>query len=403
MGGMNMSQSRVRLTLSAVSLSVAAIAATGVQAQDRADALSKLPQNLQALYTDAVDVGPSLYADFKAPAKPWKWCHSESYMGNPWRVTFNGELARLVEGAKASGDVSEFIVSDSNNDITQQISQIRAFIEQGCSVITTIAGSSTALNAVIEDAHKAGIPVITSAGAVTTPHAINVMHNQNLWGYQMGKGIAQALPNGGTILQVEGISGHPLVQQENAGLDKAVSEATGLTIARKVSGEWTGTTTKSAVLQALATTPQNIDAVWSTGSEARFIAEAFQQAGRPLPLIAASISGDALGFWNANQADFKFYGGEVSPHVAAQNAFRVALRVVEGQTPIVNTIIAPMPLITQADLPTWYKDCMKPDSTSIFPVPPADPFPEDVLNGYFTNGAATPLYDFAKTPASCTP
>lgn len=385
--------------LAAVLLTSAAVPA---YADARSDALQALPENVRVLYTEAVDVAPAAFADFKAPAKPWRWCHSESYMGNPWRVTFNDELARLVNGVKEAGDVSEFIVSDSNGDATQQISQIRSFIERGCSVITTIAGSSTALNAVIEDARKAGIPVITSAGAVTTPAAINVMHNQNLWGYQMGKGIAEGLPNGGTILQVEGISGHPLVQQENAGLDKAVAESGNLTIARKVSGEWTGTTTKSAVLQALATTPQQIDAVWSTGSEARFIAEAFQQAGRPLPLIAASISGDALGFWHENQDSFKFYGGEVSPHVAAQNAFRVALRIIEGQKPIVNTIIAPMPTITQADLPTWYKDCMKPDSAAIFPIPPQDPFPEELLNGYFTNGQATPLYDFAKVPASCT-
>jgi ribose transport system substrate-binding protein len=377
-----------------------ASAGTG-QAQDRDTLIGTLPQNLQALYTDAVDVAPSLYADFKAPKKPWRWCHSESYMGNPWRVTFNEELARLVEAAKATGNVSEFIVSDSNGDTAQQISQIRSFTERGCSIITTIAGSSTALNAAIEAAYKAGIPIVTSAGAVTSPYAINVMHNQNLWGYQMGKGIADNLPDGGTILQVEGIAGHPLVQQENAGLDKAVAEAKDLTIIRKVSGEWTGTTTKSAVLQALATTPQTIDAVWSTGSEGRFIAEAFQQAGRPIPLITASISGDALGFWNANQSDFKFYGGEVSPHVAAQNAFRVALRILEGQKPLVNTIIAPMPTITQADLPTWYKDCMKPDSTAIFPIPPTDAFPEELMNGYFSNGVATPLYDFSKVPASC--
>jgi len=381
-------------------LSATALAAPAHSA-DRAALLAKLPADLQALYTDPVEVGPSAYDDFKAPAKPWKWCQSESYMGNPWRVTYNDELKRLVEGAKAAGDVSEFVVSDSNGDTTQQISQIRAFIEQGCSVITTIAGSSTALNAVIDDAHKAGIPVITSAGAVTTPNAINVMHNQNLWGYQMGKGIAAELKDGGNILQVEGISGHPLVQQENAGLEKAVAEAGNLTIVRKVSGEWTGTTTKSAVLQALATSPQQIDAVWSTGSEGRFIAEAFQQAGRPLPLIAASISGDALGFWNENKDTFKFYGGEVSPHVAAENSFRVALRVLEGQKPLVNTIIAPMPTVTQADLPAWYKDCMKPDSSSIFPIPPQDPFPEEMLNGYFQNGAATPLYDFSKVPASC--
>lgn len=396
-----MALSRKSICLTTMGFAAISLAAPAALAQDRAALLGALPADIQALYTDPVEVGPSGYDDFTPPPKPWKWCHSESYMGNPWRVTFNDELKRLVDGGITSGDVSEFVVSDSNGDTTQQISQMRAFIEQGCAVITTIAGSSTALNAVIEEAKAANIPVITSAGAVTTPAALNIMHNQNLWGYQMGLGIAEALPDGGTILQIEGISGHPLVQQENAGLERAVAEHPNLTIARKISGEWTGTTTKSTTLQALATSPQPIDAVWSTGSEARFIAEAFQQAGRPLPLIAASISGDALGFWNANQDSFKFYGGEVSPHVAAQNAFRVALRVMEGQKPLVNTIIAPMPTIAQADLPNWYQDCMMPDSAAIFPIPPTDPFPEELLNGYFSNGAATPLYDFAAVPGSC--
>jgi ribose transport system substrate-binding protein len=169
---------RSRLCLGIVAAALLSTAVIPAHADDRSDVLQALPEEVRALYTAAVDVAPSKFSDFKAPAKPWRWCHSESYMGNPWRVTFNNELARLVDATKQSGDVSEFVVSDSNGDVTQQISQIRAFIEQGCSVITTIAGSSTALNAVIEDAYKAGIPVITSAGAVTTSYAVNVMHNQ---------------------------------------------------------------------------------------------------------------------------------------------------------------------------------------------------------------------------------
>ena len=79
--------------LAAVMLSSAAVPA---YADARSDALQALPENVRALYTEAVDVAPAAFTDFKAPAKPWRWCHSESYMGNPWRVTFNDELARLV-------------------------------------------------------------------------------------------------------------------------------------------------------------------------------------------------------------------------------------------------------------------------------------------------------------------
>ena len=385
-----------------MSLVVAAVAfASGAQAADRAALLGKLPPTLQALYTDPITVEPSAYGDFQLPPKPWRWCHSESYLGNPWRVTANAELKRLVGEAQKAGDVSEFLVSDSNGDTTQQISQMRSFIDRKCSVITTIAGSSTALDAVIADAYKAGIPVVTTAGAVTSPYAINVMHNQNLWGYQEAKGLFEKIGGKGSALQVEGIAGHPLVQQEDAGFDKALAETPGVKRARKVSGEWTASTTKSVVLQSLATSPGKIDVVWSTGSETRVIAEAFKQAGRPLPVIGGSLSGDALGWWHEHPGEFKFYGGEVSPHVAAQNAFRVALRLLQGQKPIINTIIAPMPTITDADFSAWFKPCMKSDSTALFPIPPENPFPEDLMNGYFTGGAATPEFDYSKVPPSC--
>jgi ABC-type sugar transport system substrate-binding protein len=80
-----------------------ALAAPSAFAQDRAELLGKLPSEVQSLYTDVIEVGPSSYDNYSPPQKPWQWCHSESYMGNPWRVTMNDELKRLVEAAKAEG------------------------------------------------------------------------------------------------------------------------------------------------------------------------------------------------------------------------------------------------------------------------------------------------------------
>src|SRR5215213_324025 len=270
---------------------LAAASATLVPGQAKAQSIDALPPELKALYTDTIPVGPSAFDDFKMPAKPWKWCHSESYMGNPWRVSMSNELKRLVEGAVAKGDAVSFELSDSNGDVPQQIAQIRAFIDKGCSVITTIAGSSTALNDVIEAAYKAGIPVVTTASAVTSPYALNIQHNHNVWGYNMGKGIAARLGGPGNVLMVEGIPGSPIVEHENSGGYRAFGEHPELTILGKVSGNWTANVTKNVVLQTLATNPAPIDAVWTTGSETRVIAEAFEEAGRPQPLITGSMSG----------------------------------------------------------------------------------------------------------------
>jgi ribose transport system substrate-binding protein len=159
--------------------------------------------------------------------------------------------------------------------------------------------------------------------------------------------------------------------------------------------------TKTVVLQAIATNPAPVDAVWTTGSESRVVAEAFAQAGRPAPLITGSLTGDALGYWKANPDKYRFEGHALLPHWTAQTLFRVGVRMLDGQKPKLNTLMIPIPAVHNADLPNWYKDCMTPDAVSIFPVPPNDPMPEDLLDAYFEGAKPTPGWDYAKTPDAC--
>src|SRR5579863_1617639 len=366
------------------------------------DLTAGLPEDLKKLYIGTTSpLAPSAYDNIKTPPAPWKWCHSESYQGNPWRVTVTTELKRLVEGLKSAGIDASFEVSDSNGDAGQQINQIHAFIDKKCTVITSIAGSATALNDVIKAAYDAGIPFITAAGSVTSPDAINVDSNYAAWGYDMIKAIAKETGGKADILMVEGIAGHPTVVQERTGADRALKEEPGLKVVRTVNGNWTANVTKTAVLQALATYPGNIDAVWTTGSESRVVAEAFAQAGRKPPLITGSITGDALGYWKANGDKYRFTGHGVLPHWTAETLFRVAVRVLEGQKPKLNTLMMPIPAITEADFPKIYQSCMTPDAVSVFPIPASDPVPESMLDGYFKAPAPTKGWDYSKVPSAC--
>ncbi|RUW64053.1 ABC transporter substrate-binding protein [Mesorhizobium sp. M7A.F.Ca.US.008.03.1.1] len=376
--------------------------ATTAFAQDVQGVIGGLPTELKAQYDGAPQkVLPSAWDNFTAPPKPWKWCHSESYQGNPWRVTVTKELKRLVDGLIADGTVSSFEVSDSNNDASQQINQIRAFIDKKCSIITSIPGSATALDDAIDAAAKAGIPFITAAGSVTSPNAINVDSNYARWGYDMMTAIGKAQPDGASILLVEGIAGHPIVVQERQGADKALAENPKLKVSRNVNGNWTANVTKTVVLQAIATNPAPIDAVWTTGSESRVVAEAFAEAGRPAPLITGSITGDALGYWKANPDKYRFEGHAVLPHWTAETLFRVGERMLDGQKPKLNTLLIPIPPVHTADLGAWYRDCMTTDAVSIFPIPPKDPMPEEWLDAYFSNPAPTKGWDYSKVPDAC--
>jgi ribose transport system substrate-binding protein len=376
--------------------------AGATQAAGLPPAYATLPPPIQALYLGVEDtIQASPYDGFKMPPKPWKWCHSESYQGNPWRVSVTVELKRLVDLYKAKGWVSDFEMSDSNGDTSQQIAQIRAFIDKKCSIITSFAGSSTALNDVIEASFKAGIPFVTGAGAVTSPYAVNVDSNYVKFGYDVAKGIIDGIGGKGNILRVEGIAGSPLVAQQRVGADKAFAEAPGVKVIRDVNGNWSPNITKTVVLQVLATTPQPIDAVWTSGSESRIVDEDFAQAGRPVPWVSGSISGDALGYWKAHPNDYKFAGGALMPSWTAQTLFRVGVRVLEGQGPKLNILMIPVPEVKQAELGKWYRSCMTTDAVSIFPLAPQDPMPEDLMNNYFAKPAPTALFDYSQTPDPC--
>ena len=160
------------------------------------------------------------------------------------------------------------------------------------------------------------------------------------------------------MLLVEGIAGHPIVAQERAGADKALAENPKLKICATSTATGRPTSPRRWCCRRSPPIRQPIDAVWTTGSESRVVAEAFAEAGRPAPLITGSITGDALGYWKANPDKYRFEGHAVLPHWTAQTLFRVGVRMLEGQKPKLNTLMIPIPPVHRPTSPTGTKDCM---------------------------------------------
>jgi len=288
----------------------------------------------------------------------------------------------------------------SNNDVSQEIANIRSYIDKKVDIIILNPESPTALNGVVKEAYDAGIPVVTIAAAINSPYAINVDQNYYVWGYNMADYIGKNLKGKGNVLMVQGIAGVSIVDYQRQGYDDAMKKYPDIKTIARVNGNWTLSVTKQVVLQAIATTSEPIDAVWTTGSEARVVFEAFKESGKPVPLVTGSMTGDSLGYWKVNGDEgFKYYGFGVLPHFTAETGFRVAMRILEGQKPKLSLIEIPLPEIKQQDLGAWYTPAMTPDSTSIFPIPPKDPISEDEMNNYFTNGKTLAEYDYSQVPA----
>lgn len=358
---------------------------------------ASLPKPLASQYVGLpAPPSSSVYAHFAAVKKPWKVCYSESYLGNPWRVALANDLKALAQQYEKAGLVSSFTMSVSNNDVARQEQQIRQFVQQGCTIIFSVAGSATGLNSAIAYAYQKGIPFVTMAGSVTSPDAVNVDSNYYVLGQELAKVTGQA----GNVLMVKGIAGEPIAALENEGAQKQWS-AMGTNVVDQVYGDWTPSTTKAAVLTALTTHPGGINAVWSTGSESAEIAEAFAQAGQKPPLITASISGDALGYWKAHPNSFRFAGVNIAPSWTAETGWRAGIRTLAGEGPKIDPIMVPIPTVSQSELASLYKPCMTPTSSSVFPVSPQDPLPTKLMNAYFTKSGKVGPYNYADMPQPC--
>lgn len=375
----------------------ASTAAPAERSSEVTEVIDALPDVLKSQYEGATSsVEKSPYADFAKVEGPWKLCYADSFQGNAWRVAVKTELERLSDQAAEAGLVSDFKVAVAENDVARQSQQIRQFVDQDCSAIITIAASSTGVNEAISYAAGKGVPVITIAGSVTTPDAINVDSNYAV----LGADLAKATAGNGPVLMVKGVEGSPIAVQQNDAAHAVWDEAK-TDVALEVNGDWTPSVTKEAILSAITTNPAEIGSVWSTGSEAAIIAQTFAEAGREAPLITGSISGDALGYWHEHPDTFRFEGVGLLPSWTAQTGFNVAMRVLEGNGPTLSTLMVPVPSIGQDDLDGMYESCMTSSSTSVFPVAAEDPLPGELMDAYFTTPGAVGPFDYADTPGAC--
>lgn len=358
-----------------------------------------LPEELQELYLEVgeTQTAPSAYADFEVVEGPWEVCYSESFVGNPWRVALGDEMERLAAEYEEAGLVSGFTTTVSESDIARQNQQIRQFSDQDCDIIFAVPGSTTGLDEAIQAAYDKGIPVVTITGS-ESPHAQVVDSNYFVMGAELATYINENTDGG--VIQVKGIEGAPVAVAQNEGA-ASVWDGSDVNLVAETNGDWTASVTKQAVLNALATNPAEVAAVWSTGSETAVIAQAFDESGRDVPLITGSISGDALGYWNENPDGFNFYGVALMPSWTAQTAWNVGMRIMDGQKPHLQTIMVPIPSVTQDDLADMYEDCMTPEASSIFPVVPNDPLPAELMDGYFAGSGVVGPFDYANTPNPC--
>ena len=349
-----------------VSTTAAALAALSMTLPARADQvaamkaeealMSATPQGSagkpweQHLTPGTVDTGK-----YKKPG-PYRVCFSNASVSNPWRVEGWTTMKAAAEQMKV--DVKSIDYADAQDKDDKQISDIRAFVNGGqCDILIVSPHTSDSLTPVVEEACKA-LPVITFDRSVNSRCPVTAVHS--IGGYAYGiagaKFVVENMPKGGKLLVLRTAPGIDVFEtRSNAALQ--VFKDAGIT---PVGTEFTGADnarTKAIVSDYLSRVGQ-IDAVWvDFGAMSVAVAEAFEDASQPYPVITGEDQNDYLQKWQ--KEGFKGIA-PTYPAYQWRTALIAAVDTLKGQPVPGPEWVLPQPVITQDKLASYVDPKMPP-------------------------------------------
>jgi ribose transport system substrate-binding protein len=331
------------------------------------------------------------YASWTPPKPPWHICYNESYLGNAWRQESLTEYKKLLGeyqhlGLAASGAPN---VTNSNNSAPVELSQLDSQVSAGCQLIIIDAGSPTGLCSGLKNAFDHHVLVIVEDSTVYCPYAVNVTLNTSYQSVQAAHFIATALHGKGNVVLEAGIPGISLTTAEVQSATGEFNKYPGIHVLGQISGQWTPSIAKSAMLSFITTHPQPINGVWDSGQMDVAAEQALQQSGRPLAVVNSfSSECSFMAFWKQYHLNSSGFSGGGSP--AMYEAFEIAVRMLYGAKPAVSTIMYPLPPITQANFAQYYKPSMTLQSTCFANPPDNQAVPNSFFDSYLTGGTPVP-------------
>lgn len=253
-------------------------------------------------------------------------------LANTWRVQMQEEFIVECEKLVDEGVLSEYFVTNSNGDITKQISDMRDMITKDVDAILLAAASSTALIPVVDEAMEAGIKVISFNSGVDTDNVTaSVLLDNFAFGATSAQYIVDAIGGSGKIIILNGIAGDQTCELRTNGVYSVLDEYPDIEILAETYCDYDYAQGKAAVESLLSAHPQ-IDAVLSLGGAMTLGAiDAFKAAGRPLVPMSGESNNGFMKVWAENLENGFSSVAPCSPPTISLMALDVALQSLRGE------------------------------------------------------------------------
>jgi ribose transport system substrate-binding protein len=282
-------------------------------------------------------------------------------LGNSWRVQMVEEARFAAE--QHSDLVAELIVTEAENSVEKQISDIEDLIAKNVDAILITAANPKALVPVVDKAMNAGIVVVDFDNLVYTDNVTaHVIVDQKEFGRVQGEWLAKELDGEGEIIAFNGMKGTAISAERYEGAKGVFDQYPDITIVQEVYADWDYAKAKRAMENLLAAYPK-IDGVWSQGgamSEA--VVEAYLERGQCPPPVTGEDGNGFLKIWKETQEKCPGWDSISTsmPTWCSAKAMEVALDALEGKD-VDKEFFIPIPTITSETLEEYVKPDL-PDS-----------------------------------------
>lgn len=275
---------------------------------------------------------PAAVAPAAAAKKEYKdmtLCYPQLGAESDWRTA---NTASIKETAEKLG-IKKLVFSDAQQKPENQISAMRACIQQGVDVIALPPVVEDGWDAVLTEAKNAKIPVIIvdrSVKADSSLYAAHIGSNMELEGKKSAEEMNKLLPNGGKIIELSGTTGSGAAVGRAKGFREGLNK--NIEIIDTQTGNFTRAEGKPVMEAFLKKYGKDIQGAFIHNDDMAIGAiEAMKAAGlKPGDIKVVSVDGTRGGFqamidgWV--QADV-----ECNPLLGPQ-VFELALKLMNGET-----------------------------------------------------------------------
>ena len=282
-------------------------------------------------------------------------------IGNSWRAQMEQEFVAEAEKLKAEGVVSEYYITNSNEDINKQISDMQDLITKKVDAIVITAASPTALAPVVEEATEAGIKVVSFDNVVETEEQVaTVGIDEKEFGRIGAEWLVDKLDGKGKIVVLNGIAGTATDSLRWGGAEEVFKQYPDIEILGSANASWDYAQGKAAMESMLSAYPE-IDGVWSQGGAmTQGAIDAFIAAGRDLVPMTSEGNNGAIRAWIENKDKGLSCIAPSNPTYTSAEALRVVVKALNGED-IPGNVVMDIETVTEEKVNQYYRSDM-PDS-----------------------------------------